>query len=533
MPPGVWTTASISLPVLTLWMRTVVSGAEAGDHPGLDRERPDAGQHVAAVGRRVDRWLQHAGLGEQIVDVRVRSCRAADDGDLGGQRVAAADAVDLQLVPGAHDARKHSIARHRITRQIFTTEIRSARSTATHHARMVLMSYWDSVSLADVPGDAIASRTGGDLTRTVGDVKCNDLNERCMAHMKLDLDDLRGFVAIAELGSFHAAADALHLSQPALTRRLQKLEATLGVQLIDRDSRQLRLSSVGRDFFFKAKRLLDELDAAVLGIRELADQASGEVTIGAVPTATYYFLPRVIEDFNTQYPRIRIRILDLSANDVLEAVQRGQAEFGINLLGAQEPDIDFEPLLRDPFLFVCRNDHAAGDTRAGPLGGNRALPVHHGRPAQRQPDDHGRGLADLPVRPRWFYEVQHLSTSLGLVEAGLGVAAVPKLAAPSGAARCPCRAAAGRSSGDAHHGDHPPARLHPVAGGPAVPSDPQGSLGDGLAPALLLLADGTLEDRLDEQHAWPGRASPRSRPRRVGPSTSGTGKLTKRRSFAP
>ena len=72
-----------------------------------------------------------------------------------------------------------------------------------------------------------------------------------------------------------------------MTRRLQKLEAALGVQLIDRDSRQLRLSSVGRDFFFKAKRLLDELDAAVLGIRELADQASGEVTIGAVPTATY------------------------------------------------------------------------------------------------------------------------------------------------------------------------------------------------------------------------------------------------------
>ena len=124
-----------------------------------------------------------------------------------------------------------------------------------------------------------------------------------MARMKLDLDDLRGFVAIAELSSFHAAADSLNLSQPALTRRLQKLEAMLGVQLIDRNSRQLRLSTVGREFFFKAKRLLDELDAAVLGIRELADQVSGEVTIGAVPTATYYFLPRVIEDFNRQYPK--------------------------------------------------------------------------------------------------------------------------------------------------------------------------------------------------------------------------------------
>ena len=254
-----------------------------------------------------------------------------------------------------------------------------------------------------------------------------------MTSMKVDLDDLRGFVAVAELGSFHAAADSLHLSQPALTRRLQKLEATLGVQLIDRDSRQLRLSSVGRDFFFKAKRLLDDLDAAVLGIRELADQASGEVTIGAVPTATYYFLPRVIEDFNTQYPRIRIRILDLSANDVLEAVQRGQAEFGINLLGAQEPDIDFEPLLREPFLFVCRHDHAAGAAASRYVGriSRRYRFITVGRlSGNRMILD--AALAGLPIRPRWFYEVQHLSTSLGLVEAGLGVAAVPKLAAPSG-----------------------------------------------------------------------------------------------------
>jgi DNA-binding transcriptional LysR family regulator len=110
-----------------------------------------------------------------------------------------------------------------------------------------------------------------------------------MSGTKTDLDDLRGFVAVAELGSFHAAADALHLSQPALTRRIQKLEATLGVQLIDRDTRQLRLSSVG---FFKAKRVLDDLDAAVLGIRELGDRATGEVTIAAVPTATIIFCPR-------------------------------------------------------------------------------------------------------------------------------------------------------------------------------------------------------------------------------------------------
>ena len=250
--------------------------------------------------------------------------------------------------------------------------------------------------------------------------------------MKVDLDDLRGFVAVTELGSFHAAADTLHLSQPALTRRVQKLEAALGVQLIDRETRQLRLSSVGREFFFKARRVLDELDAAVLGIRELGDRATGEITIGAVPTATYYFLPKVIEAFGAQYPRIRVRVLDLSANDVLEAVKRGQAEFGLNLLGVQEADLEFEPLLRDPFRLVCRKDHPLAEQAevrwaevapyrfitVGRLIGNRLI--------------RDAALADLKVRPRWFYEVQHLITSLGLVEAGLGVAAVPQMAVPTG-----------------------------------------------------------------------------------------------------
>jgi DNA-binding transcriptional LysR family regulator len=249
--------------------------------------------------------------------------------------------------------------------------------------------------------------------------------------MKVNFDELQAFAAVAELGSFAAAAEQINLSQPALTRRVQKLEATLGVTLIDRGTRQLHLTTVGRDLLPKVRRLLDELDSSVLGIRELADRVTGEVTVGAVPTATYYFLPQVIEEYNKKYPKIRIRILDLSANDVLEAVKKGQAEFGINLLGAQEPDIDFEPLLRDPFLFVCRHDHPLAGLEqvrwqdivpyrfitVGVLSGNRIII--------------DAALADLPSRPRWFYEVQHLNTSLGLVEEGLGVAAVPRLAVPT------------------------------------------------------------------------------------------------------
>ena len=216
--------------------------------------------------------------------------------------------------------------------------------------------------------------------------------------MKTDLDDLRGFVAVAELGSFHAAADALHLSQPALTRRIQKLEATLGVQLIDRDTRQLRLSSVGREFFFKAKRVLDDLDAAVLGIRELGDRATGEVTIGGGPNRDLLFpaqgdrgLQRPVSAHPHPHPR--------------PVGQRraggGQARAGrvrhqpVGRAGARPR---FRAAAARPVPVRVPQRPSAGGSRTGPLGGCRALPVHHGRPAERQPDHHGCG-AGRPAGP--------------------------------------------------------------------------------------------------------------------------------------
>ena len=150
--------------------------------------------------------------------------------------------------------------------------------------------------------------------------------------MNYELQDLRAFVKIAEFGNFHEAANAIHLSQPALTRRMQKLEEGLGTQLLDRTTRRVSLTAVGRDFLPKARRLLDDFERSILGIRELAERQSGQVTLACIPTAAFYFLPTVIREFNLQYPKIRIRILDLSAHEGLEAVIRGEADFGINFI---------------------------------------------------------------------------------------------------------------------------------------------------------------------------------------------------------
>lgn len=248
--------------------------------------------------------------------------------------------------------------------------------------------------------------------------------------MNYDLQDLRAFVKIAEFGSFHEAAQWLHLSQPALTRRMQKLEDNLGIQLLDRTTRRVSLTAVGRDFLPKARRLLDDFENSILGIRELAERQSGVVTLACIPTAAFYFLPTVIKEYNREYPKIRIRILDLSGNEGLESVMRGEADFGINITGGQQPEVDFLPLIDDPFVLACRRDHELAQRER--VGWRELEPfrlIGVGRSSSnRMLLDHA--LADLTWRPRWFYEVQHLSTSLGLVEAGLGVSVLPGLAMP-------------------------------------------------------------------------------------------------------
>ena len=88
--------------------------------------------------------------------------------------------------------------------------------------------------------------------------------------INFDLGDLRACVAVAELASFRAAAETIHLSQPALSRRIEKLEDALGVRLFDRDTRNVELTAVGRDFVRKTRTLLDELDTMLLGVQDVA-----------------------------------------------------------------------------------------------------------------------------------------------------------------------------------------------------------------------------------------------------------------------
>lgn len=246
-----------------------------------------------------------------------------------------------------------------------------------------------------------------------------------------DLNDLQAFRAVAELGSFRRAAEAVHISQPAFSRRIEKLEEALGVQLLERTTRRVSLTAVGRDFARKVQVLLDELDATLLAIRGVAATRMGEVTLACVPSTVYYYVSRVVQRFRQTYPKVRVRVLDAGANEVLGLVSRGEADFGLNFLGFEEPEIEFRALREERFVMACRRDHPLARRRrvawadlakhdfitVAQTSGNRLLI--------------DQALAGLPQRPQIVCEAQHVTAMLGLVEAGLGVAAVPALAMPA------------------------------------------------------------------------------------------------------
>nr|WP_295378108.1 LysR family transcriptional regulator [Pseudoxanthomonas sp.] len=244
--------------------------------------------------------------------------------------------------------------------------------------------------------------------------------------------DLRAFLLVSETRSFHRAAETLHLSQPALSRRIQKLEQSVGAPLLERTTRSVVPTAVGQDLLPLVRRMLEEFDGSLFSLRGSDEHRGGQVTIACLPTAAFYFLPRVIARFHEDQPHVRFRILDLPATEGLQAVERGEVEFGINFMGSSHPELAFDALLEDPFVLACRRDHPLARKRRihwSDLAPYPLITVH--RTSGNRTLLEG-ALARENLRLNWFYEVTHLSTSLGLVEAGVGISVLPRMATPQG-----------------------------------------------------------------------------------------------------
>ncbi|GGD15777.1 LysR family transcriptional regulator [Franconibacter pulveris 1160] len=248
--------------------------------------------------------------------------------------------------------------------------------------------------------------------------------------VNFDLNDLYAFRALVEYGNFRLAAESICLSQPALSRRIDKLESALGLKLFERTTRRVTLTLKGQAFAERSGQLLADFEAVMADLSEVSLARTGLITVACVPSAAYYFMPNVIRSFQARYPRVRIKLIDSSAGNVYDSVMSGQADFGISFSGSTQPDIEFLPLLNDEYVAACRPEHAIAGKKSitwqefyrhdwvglDKTSGNRTLL--------------DQALAEIaPERPS-ICETRHVTTMLGMVEAGLGIAAVPAMSMP-------------------------------------------------------------------------------------------------------
>lgn len=149
--------------------------------------------------------------------------------------------------------------------------------------------------------------------------------------MKHELSSMKAFVILAESSSFNNAAKLLNITQPALTRRIKKMEEDLHIQLFERTTRKVTLTKAGKRLLPEARELIKKFDETLFNIRDMNAYHRGMVTLACIPTAVFYFLPLAIGKFNELYPNIKVRILEQGTNNCMESVLCNESDFGINM----------------------------------------------------------------------------------------------------------------------------------------------------------------------------------------------------------
>lgn len=248
--------------------------------------------------------------------------------------------------------------------------------------------------------------------------------------INVTLRHLRGFIAVAREGGFTQAARRVHLTQSSLTASIQQLEQGLGLKLFDRTTRRVALTREGQRFVPIAERLLQEFDSAVADVRAVAEGHRGHVSIAAAPSIVAMVLAPAIAAFSTTYPNISVTVSDGGAELVQRQVLALAADFGITSRWAEDPGLDFQPLIRDRFGLVCRSDHPLGQAKTRiawkRLQGERyiSLAADTGIRTMLQSTP---GLPAMLRNPH--FEVSSTGSLHAMLDARLGVSVLPALAA--------------------------------------------------------------------------------------------------------
>jgi len=174
----------------------------------------------------------------------------------------------------------------------------------------------------------------------------------------MELRQLEYFLAVAEFGRFTQAAEAVHVSQPALSQQIKKLEAELGTPLFERLGRGTELTEAGELLLPRARRILSEVESADEAISELRGIKNGSVTVGTVQTTGEYLIPGVVSRFHQAHPKIAISVMERSAPAITEGLTDGTFDLGVGFMSSVHDEISADLLFEEALVAVLPSGHS-------------------------------------------------------------------------------------------------------------------------------------------------------------------------------
>ncbi|WP_043315478.1 LysR family transcriptional regulator [Microbulbifer sp. HZ11] len=243
----------------------------------------------------------------------------------------------------------------------------------------------------------------------------------------MEIQWLRAFLAIAEQNSVSEAAEQLHLTQPAVSKRLASLEAQLGAPLFDRIGRKLQLTNAGRALLPRARHILNEVSDAEHELRSLGETIGGSLRIATSHHVGLHHLPPVLREFSNLYPDVSLDIDFLDSEQAYEALMAGEYELAVVTLALKDyPNLNAQIIWPDPCVVVAAPDHPLAQMPELDLPALARYPAilpdmntYTGRLIKREFDAHGLKLtAKLATN--------FLETIKMMAGVGLGWSVLPK-----------------------------------------------------------------------------------------------------------
>lgn len=244
----------------------------------------------------------------------------------------------------------------------------------------------------------------------------------------MNLDGLTAFLAVAETGSFTEAGDRLFLTQPAVSKRIAHLEATLGMALFDRVGREVRLTQAGDALLPRARAILLTLEDTRRALRNLTGGVDGRLSFGTSHHIGLHRLPPLLREYSTRFPKVQLDIRFIDSEEAWEQVLHGDIELGVVTL-PPVPDRDSplraEKIWDDPLAVVAAAEHPLAGLRSVTL---RALSQHPAiLPGERT---FTRRIVDAAFAARSLgtptaISTNYLETIRMMVSVGLGWSVLP------------------------------------------------------------------------------------------------------------